>query len=376
MKNRPTTPPRTVIKRAVTTSTLVAAAVFMALNPAIQTFADKFDDQINAIQGEVSAYQGQAAVLAQQADTLQNKVNSLNVQKAAIQAQVDLSQAKYDQLVQQIADNEAKLLNQQQFLADTLTQLYVDSDTSTVEMLAGSASIGDIISKEDYRTTIRNQALSAIEDVKTLKAQLAKQQVEVKQVLADQTSQRNDLAAREAEQAQLLADTQGQESAYQAQIGSKNAQISDLRSQQRAANSRLGGAVAGDPNHGAYPNNWYSAPKDSLTDDWGMYNRECVSYTAWKVFEAGKYMPYWGGHGNANQWPASARADGIPTGGTPRVHSVAISMAGGYGHSMWVEAVNGDGSIYVSQMNFDLNGSYSEMRVSAGTASNLTYIYF
>ena len=40
------------------------------------------------------------------------------------------------------------------------------------------------------------------------------------------------------------------------------------------------------------------------------------------------------GRGNANQWPGDAEADGIPTGSTPKANSVAISMAGGYGHTV------------------------------------------
>jgi surface antigen len=103
-----------------------------------------------------------------------------------------------------------------------------------------------------------------------------------------------------------------------------------------------------------------------------MYNRECVSYAAWKVYQTYGNMPYWGGVGNANQWLADARNTGIPTGAAPKVHSVAISLHGYYGHAAWVEAVNGD-MIYVSQYNYDLNGHYSEMWVKA---SNFTYIYF
>ncbi|MEO8862971.1 MAG: CHAP domain-containing protein, partial [Candidatus Saccharimonadales bacterium] len=77
--------------------------------------------------------------------------------------------------------------------------------------------------------------------------------------------------------------------------------------------------------------------------------------------------------GNANQWPASARADGIATGSEPREKSVAVSMAGYYGHVMWVEQVYGNGMIRVSQMNYDLAGHYSEMTING---SGLTYIYF
>jgi surface antigen len=109
-----------------------------------------------------------------------------------------------------------------------------------------------------------------------------------------------------------------------------------------------------------------------MLDNWGMFNRECVSYTAWKVYQTYGYMPNWGGHGNANQWPDSARAAGIPTGSTPKAHSVAISMGGAYGHAMWVEGASGN-TIHVSQYNYDLAGHYSEMNING---SGLIYIYF
>lgn len=142
---------------------------------------------------------------------------------------------------------------------------------------------------------------------------------------------------------------------------------------QLAANRGLRGAiVAGDPHHGGYPTKWDTAAQDSMLDSWGMYNRECVSYAAWKVYQTYGNMPFWGGIGNANQWLGNARAAGIATGNTPQVNSVAISMRGYYGHAMWVEKVSGD-MVYVSQYNYDLHGHYSEMWVDAGSFS---YIYF
>jgi surface antigen len=150
-------------------------------------------------------------------------------------------------------------------------------------------------------------------------------------------------------------------------------QIADLLAAQEAANRGLGGAiVAGDPHHGEYPAKWDNTAQDSQLDSWGMYNRECVSYAAWKVYQTYGHMPYWGGVGNANQWVRNAKAAGIPTGSTPQVHSVAISMRGYYGHAMWVERVSGD-MIYVSQYNYDLHGHYSEMWVNS---NYFTYIYF
>lgn len=150
-------------------------------------------------------------------------------------------------------------------------------------------------------------------------------------------------------------------------------EIASWQAAQLAANQGLGGSiVAGDPNHGGYPANWDNAAQDSMLDRWGMYNRECVSYAAWKVYQTYGNMPYWGGVGNANQWIRDARNAGIATGSAPRVHSVAISMRGYYGHATWVEKVSGN-MIYVSQYNYDLHGHYSEMWVNA---SSFTYIYF
>lgn len=112
--------------------------------------------------------------------------------------------------------------------------------------------------------------------------------------------------------------------------------------------------------NGGYPLNWDQAPIDTIIDRWGFYNRESVSYAAWKVYESGRHMPFWAGRGNANQWPANARADGIPVSNKPIAGCVAISTQGMYGHAMWVEDVHEDGSIRVSQYNHDLTGVYSE----------------
>ncbi len=109
-----------------------------------------------------------------------------------------------------------------------------------------------------------------------------------------------------------------------------------------------------------------------------MYNRECVSWTAFKVYSSGRYMPYWGGIGNANQWDNNARAAGIPVDSNPRVGDVAVSHGGTYGHVMYVESVAGDGSIYVSDYNQQYDGLYREYWISAETVSkkSLVFIHF
>src|SRR5690606_6257180 len=112
----------------------------------------------------------------------------------------------------------------------------------------------------------------------------------VKQNLEDQTNQRNMLAAKQAEQQSLLDNTKGQEAVYQRLSAKSQEKRRELERQQQIEIARryagaAGTAVPGDPGKGGYPD--YLANSDyynPVVDPWGMYSRQCVSYTAWKVF--------------------------------------------------------------------------------------------
>jgi peptidoglycan hydrolase CwlO-like protein len=107
MKRRSTTP---VSKGLVTKFTIVAIAVVMVVAAPLSMMpranADRFDDQINALQQQINQYQAEAGKLRAQADTLQTKVNALNNEKAQIQARIDLNQVQYDQLLSQIVQTK------------------------------------------------------------------------------------------------------------------------------------------------------------------------------------------------------------------------------------------------------------------------------
>lgn len=384
MKQRSTTP---VSKGLATRSSLVAGAVMMALTIPLsfgqRVLADRFDDQINALQQEINGYQAQAAALGAQADTLQNELANLAAQKATIQGQIDLSQAKYDKLVNDIAETEKKIAENKEALGQIIADMYVDGTISPLEMLASSNNIGDYVDQQQYRTSIQDNLSKTIDEINALKKQLEAQKKDVERVLADQKSQKDALAAKEAEQAKLLADTQGQEEAYQQLSSQRNAQIGALRQQQAAAMaaaaraSGVGNIGNGSVGGGGYPGVWANSEQDTIVDNWSLYNRECVSYTAWKVASTGRFVPNFGGAGNANQWPATAARYGIPSGSNPVAGSVAIWYIGAYGHAMYVEAVSGDGSITVSDYNNNSDGGgWGRYHYYARPSGGLTYIYF
>jgi len=395
MKLASTTP---VSKQGIVTKSLiVASAVLMVVAAPLSmpqsVFARDYDAEINALQNEINQFQSQAGELRKQIGTLQQEIAGIDAQKNIIQAQIDLSQAKYDKLIQQIKDTEQKITDNKTALGDTIASIYVDDKISPLEMLASSKNIGDYVDKQEYRASVQDQLTKTIDTIKKLKADLEKQKSDVQKTLADQKNSKNALAAKEKERSEILAKTQGQEAAYQSLASDRESKKLEVQRQQQAAieaaMSRGGGTAVTLPGtSGGYPwndsncfvdgNAWSHGGIDGNgTDGMGYGCRQCVSYVAWRTYKETGYAPInWG---NANQWPSSARGAGIAVGSTPKAGSAAVIMDGSYGHIVWVESVNGDGTVDVSQYNYYNAGgpgwgNYSKMRVSAATYTY--YIYF
>lgn len=356
--------------------TLAAVAILAAgffMTPLV--LADQYDEQIKQIQAENSQKKATVSQLQIQANSYQGEIDRLQGQINAIQQQIRDNEAKRDDLQKQIEAAQAELERQKQLLGTNIKAMYVEGDISTLEMLASSKDLSEFLDKQQYRTSVQQKIKITLDKITVLKAQLREQKTQIEKLLADQQAMSQQLGATQAQQAGLLAYTQDQKNQFTAQIQANNANIKELRRQQLIANARfIGGAPGSGPAcGGGYPARWCEIPQDSVIDSWGMWNRECVSYTAFKVYESGRHMPYWGGRGNANEWDNNAVADGIPMDGNPREGDVAQTNAGGLGHVMYVEYVYSDGTILISQYNAGLDGRYSEKRISAG---GLNFIHF
>lgn len=374
-------------KKIILTIMVAVTAVFAPLSQAFVVRADDFDEKIAAVQRQIDAYSAEASKLNAEKQTYQGQLAVLSNQKAQIQAQLDLIVTKLQKLEFDIAEKNKQIEQNKEALGSTMADIYVDDGISPLEMLASSDNIAEYVDKQTNQTQVQSTLETTVKTIRALKVELEKQKTEVERNKKDQEGVRDTLAAKEAEQAKLIADVAGREDQYNQLSSQAQAQKSQLEQQQQAAIQaalqRSGGgggsAVAGSASRGGYPNNLANSPLDSLVDPWGMYNRECVSYTAWKVYQKNGYMPYWGGRGNANQWPGNARAAGIPTSSVPRAQSVGVISSGYYGHVVWVESVNGNGTVNISQYNEWLPGSgwgqYSE-RYNVYPSTYDTYIYF
>lgn len=117
----------------------------------------------------------------------------------------------------------------------------------------------------------------------------------------------------------------------------------------------------------------------SVTDASSPYPYgQCTWYVYERVQQFGKHV---GGHwGDAHNWDNSAEDAGYSVSTTPKNHTAVVFEAGQsgasplYGHVAFVEKVNDDGSIIVSESNVKGLGIVSYRQIDADTASSLHYI--
>ena len=113
----------------------------------------------------------------------------------------------------------------------------------------------------------------------------------------------------------------------------------------------------------------------------GGYFGQCTYYVFNRMAQVGTPI----GHsmmGNAAEWPAYARSYGYSVSHSPSAGSAIVfqqGLAGAdptYGHVAFVEAVNADGSVYISEMNVRGLNVISYRTISASVAAQATYIRF
>ena len=358
--------------------------VGMACVPSARAGADQYDQQIAALQQQNAGTQSSVSALQVQASTYQDAINKLQSQISQIQSQIDANLAKQADLQQQIDQAQKDLDAQKAILGADIKATYVDGQPTTIEMLASSNNLSDFVDKEEYRTAVQNKVQDTLVKITKLQNEIKDQKTQVDRLLDDQKTQQGQLSGAKAQQDQLLAMNEGQQSQYNQKIQANQSQIAKLHQQQIAANMAGTSGVfygsACDSSHGdTYPAPLCSSGQDSLVDQWGLYNRECVSYVAWKEYSSGKYVPY--GLGNAGDWPSNVPKSWIvntPQAGDAAVRPTNSNLYFGsepdVGHVMYIENVNSSSDIAVSQYNANLDGTYSY--VSHKSTSGLVFIHF
>lgn len=348
------------------------AALFVALTTVVGgklVSAQSLQQQINNLNNQNQVKQSSLNALSSEAGSYQEAIAEIQGQIDAVVGSIRANETLRNQLSTQIQQKTDELTKQKSLLSDSIRAMYIEDDMSTLEMVVTSKSLSDYLDKAQYRQSVQNKINSYVEEIKKIQAELTQQKVEKEALIAQQHAMQSQLSAQRAEQSKLLSLNQAQQNNLSSQMKQNSARISNLRELQAAENARImganGGRILNVPDSTGYP--WANVQPfpNSYPDPWGMYKRQCVSYTAWKVYKDGKFMPYWGGRGNAKNWANNARNDGIPVYSTPRRGDIAVSTRGTYGHVMYVEQVLSNGMMRISQYNASWDGRYSEAIISS-----------
>ena len=100
---------------------------------------------------------------------------------------------------------------------------------------------------------------------------------------------------------------------------------------------------------------------------------QCTQWAWYKWQQNGRTVPTnWG---NANTWAAMAAASGYQVDHNPAPGAIIQSGSGWYGHVGYVEAVNPDGSIVISEMNYGIPFRAIRSTINAGYVGNFNYIH-
>jgi surface antigen/peptidoglycan hydrolase CwlO-like protein len=370
---------------------VIAFGSFSAIYSSQPVYAQSIQEQINNLNDQNADIQSDVDQLVDEAADYKDAIQKFQTQINGLQTQIDKNTKEQQRLKAEMKKAEAELAEQKDLLGQNIRAMYVEGDMSTIEMLASSNDLSEYIDREQYRNSVKNKISETVTKINDLKKQLSEQKNKVDALLKEQNNQRAQLATSRAEQRKLLSYNESQQDGFNKKSKANQKRIAELMRQQAEQNARRYGGGGGQVGGGSYP--WGNAPCLSgghvsgycYGYEWGYngsYNnwnvagyayRNCTDYVAWKILSTRGFAPTGLGHAKSWYFNASGR---FSRGSQPRVGAAAIDTSGPYGHVMYVEAVNGDGSIVISDYNRAGPGEYGRSTLSAGTASGLYYVYF
>lgn len=294
-----------------------------------------------------------AAAASNSADYFQMKVSELSMEISSREAEIVQTEVQIKELKKQIYQTQQKLEEEQEALAELLINMHFDGDSEPIQILAGSSSISDLAEKAAREEVVKQQISVSAAAVRSAKQQLEADKAEVEELLASQQAAKEALVAKRNEQQSLVEKYQNDAEAYtEVAKAAQEAQRAAERAEQEAHPELYRGSAYTGAN--TYPwqgdcpdkQDWYGTVWDGHYI--GGYVCECVSYAGWKAYEAYGVVLAWG---NAYSWDDRARAAGYTVNHTPAAGTIGQADGGAYGHVFWVESVNGDGSINVTEYN-------------------------
>ncbi len=413
------------MKKKILATLMLSTVVLSNVSYVAVISANDIDSQIEAKNQEISSLTEQQAAAQQQVDNIQGQVDEIVAEQAKLNEENARLESESASLAAEIERLSADIVSRDGALKEQARSAQVDASASSyINTILDSKSIVDAVSrvnamreivtannrmleqqKTDKEAILEKQKANQ-EAIKTLVANRQKleddaQVLEVRQaeLKAAQLNLAAEKATAEDEKSALLAEKSAAEEAARqaaARQAAYEAQQVALAQQQAAsivstpvAQSSTETVVTSSQSQVVEQSTTVSTPSNSSSSSSSSsssaasnnarYNASSypVGECTWGVKAQLSWVgPYWG---NANQWVASARAEGFSVGTTPQVGAVAVWGGGAYGHVAVVTAVESSTNIQVSESNYmgrryigNHRGWFNPTTTSEGT---VYYIY-
>ena len=413
------------MKKKILATLMLSTVVLSNVSYVAVISANDIDSQIEAKNQEISSLTEQQAAAQQQVDNIQGQVDEIVAEQAKLNEENARLESESASLAAEIERLSADIVSRDGALKEQARSAQVDASASSyINTILDSKSIVDAVSrvnamreivtannrmleqqKTDKEAIVEKQKANQ-EAIKTLAANRQKleddaQVLEVRQaeLKAAQLNLAAEKATAEDEKSALLAEKSAAEEAARqaaARQAAYEAQQVALAQQQAAsivstpvAQSSTETVVTSSQSQVVEQSTTVSTPSNSSSSSSSSSSSAAsnnASYNAssypvgectWGVKSQLSWVgPYWG---NANQWVASARAEGFSVGTTPQVGAVAVWVGGAYGHVALVSAVESSTNIQVSESNYmgrryigNHRGWFNPTTTSEGT---VYYIY-
>lgn len=415
-------------KRLLTFVVTGTALALGALAPSVN--AQDIDSQISSANSQIQNLNNQKQAVASQVDQLSQDLSNVQSRINSVQAEQETAKANLEVLKAEISKLETLIAERNERLKDQARAVQVNGARSYLDFLLNADSITDVVNrigvivdlvganrqlmqeqardKEQVETkeqaqkanlaqqeaneaqlqNLQSELSATFNKHKATLANLSNEELEAIAARDGLVQEKERLAAEKARaDAEKAAAQKAAEAAKEAMLKSTEESVAQAAATPAAATVSTPATIAAKSAAPAKAANIvvggsFAAPDPSFVAALnGGYFGQCTYYMYNRFAQLGSPIRTTG-LGNAAEWPANAAAAGYGVSSTPRAGTAIVFQRGVggadpvYGHVGFVERVNADGSLFISEMNVQGVNVISTRTIPAGIAAQATYINF
>ena len=418
-------------KRLLTFVVTGTALALGTLAPSVN--AQDIDSQINTANSQIQNLNNQKQAVASQVDQLSQDLSNVQSRINSVQAEQETAKANLEVLKAEISKLETLIAERNERLKDQARAVQVNGARSYVDFLLNADSITDVVNrigvivdlvganrqlmqeqardKEQVQTkeqaqkdnlakqeaneaqlqNLQSELSATFTKHKATLANLSNEELEAIAARDGLVQEKERLAAEKARaDAEKAAAQKAAEEAKEAMLKATEEAVAKAAATPAAATASTPATIAAKSESASTPakaanivvGGSFAAPNPSFVAALnGGYFGQCTYYMYNRFAQLGAPIRTTA-LGNAAEWPANAAAAGYGVSSTPRAGTAIVFQRGVggadpvYGHVGFVERVNADGSLFISEMNVQGLNVISTRTIPAGVAAQATYINF